>query len=174
MRFRDSRPSQKCTLHKGWDTDCLLKAESYDCLRRCSLRPEGGTVAVPLKAGAFSASRGRRTTRDTTTCCSTMRGRAGSRTPGGLQPASGQGQLEATQSRPESKAKLLTGPHLDASRGSGVIARPRRMPPPRIPKKANSAKPPWIMSWPTTSCSANTASSGQKDQRTRTVLGIHD
>jgi hypothetical protein len=47
--FARFKAVSNCTLHKGWDTDCLLNADSYDCLAMQPLRAEGDAVAFAAK-----------------------------------------------------------------------------------------------------------------------------
>ena len=39
-----------CAAQKGWDTDCLLQADTYDCLKMQPLRPEGANLAFDCPA----------------------------------------------------------------------------------------------------------------------------
>ncbi|MCX7015913.1 MAG: hypothetical protein NTW86_25715 [Candidatus Sumerlaeota bacterium] len=47
--FARFKAVSNCALHKGWDTDCLLQADSYDCLAMQPLHAIGGNLAFEAK-----------------------------------------------------------------------------------------------------------------------------
>ena len=113
-------------LHKGWDTDCLLKAESYDCLALQPLRAEGGTVAFATKGRCVLSvawpthntgynnllldNKGKGWESDASVVFNLQAAKDSWR------------QLEAAL---KARPNYSRGGAFDASRGSGVIARPR-------------------------------------------------